>query len=355
MKTTKLYGRFYTSDPQEIGQFEKEWAENLCKEIENTSPYPYNLVINVTWFFEKGDTVNHWLSEFPGPADTKIWLCGSIDSAIWIKTQDWYNELQDKGYEISIVGFSDEHWHSWFPYWLYKHNKDIDIRLNQNPKYLYLSYNRKPRDHRIELIKNIIDDNLLERGYVTFEKGMFAEIDNKTANTELGYYSNLLKTQPENYIKGEDTRYTRPEDLTSLGNLEIWNNSYLVISSESEKYDLYHLSEKTWKPILGLRPFVLNSNHTTSVVLKKLGFYAPSDLFEDSSLDECSISSIISLIKKLYSFEPEKLFELYKKQLSMLEHNRSRFLEIAEGDRSKILNWAQQKNSFASVWIRTLS
>lgn len=343
MNITKLYGRFYTSDPQEIGQFEKEWAESLCKEIENTSTHPYNLVINITWFFEKREDVNQWLSDFPGPAQTKIWLCGSIDSAIWIKTQDWYTELQNKGYEISIVGFSDEHWHSWFPYWLYKHNKHIDIRLNNTPKYLYLSYNRKPRDHRIEFVKSLIDNKLIDRGYITFEKGMFPEIDNMTANTESDYYTNLIKNQPENYIRGEDVRYSRPEDLTSLGNIDIWNNSYLVISSESEKYDLYHLSEKTWKPILGLRPFVLNSNHTTNEVLKKLGFCIPSDLFEDNDLDNCSVDSVVNLIKKLYNLQSEELYELYKKQLPMLEHNRSRFIDIAEGDRTKILNWSQQK------------
>lgn len=345
MKQIKILGNFYRADPKDIRTHENEWVENLAIEIHHTSPYPKNLVVNITWFFDQQyDDVMDWLKYNGDPKNTKIWLCGSVDSLNWIKqnhNKNFYGDLKDQKYSISLVGFTDEHWHSWFPYWLYKHNKTLDVPLAQHPKYLYLSYNRKPRDHRKELVEKLIDNNLLDRGYVTFEKGYFPAIDDKDTSSDWEHFHNLMKVHPENYVRGHDERYSRPEDLTSLGNLDIWNDSYMVIVSESETHDPYHVSEKTWKPILGQRPFVLNSHPSAAYVLKRLGFYIPSDLFDDKNLDNCNVDSIIDLIKRLYAMSPEELFLLYKKQYHMLEHNRKKFLSIANGDRTKILNWVQ--------------
>lgn len=345
MKQIKILGNFYKADPKDIRTFEKEWVQNLAIEIHTLSPYQKNLVVNCTWFFdEQYDEVMQWLKYEEDPTNTKIWLCGSVDSLNWIKhshTKHFYSDLISQGYNISLVGFTDEHWHSWFPYWLYKQNSNVDVPLVQNPKYLYLSYNRKPREHRKKLVTKLIENKLIERGHVTFEKGHFPVIDNKTTDSDWVYFHNFMVDQPDNYRGPADDRFSRPEDLTTLGDLNIWNNTYMVIVSESEIYDPYHITEKTWKPIIGQRPFVLNSNNTVVEVLKRLGFYTPAELFDYKNLDDCKPDSIINLLQKLYKLSPEELLSLYKKQYPMIEHNRKRFLAIANGDRTKILNWVQ--------------
>jgi hypothetical protein len=341
MNGIKIYGNFYLGSPRELETYERNWINCLAQEISLTSKHKHNIIVNITWFEFTKETVFGWIEEFSNVSDTKLWLCGSIDSAYWIKSQEFYQLAKDKGYEISIVGFSDEHWYSWFPSWLFKHNSNVEFTLNENPKYLFLSYNRKPREHRINLIKTLIDSNLSDRGYITFEKNIFPEIDIKTGPTESDYYKNIFSMQPDNYITGEDTRYSRPEDLISVGNLKIWSDSYLIISSESEVHDPYHITEKTWKPIMGLRPFVLNSNPSVAYVLKKLGFFTPAELFNDNTLDECNIKGIVSLIEKLYNLSSSELYSLWNKQLPMLEHNRNRFIKMANDDSGKILNWAQ--------------
>lgn len=345
MKQIKILGNMYCADPKDIRTFEKEWVENLAMEIYSTSPYKKNLLVNITWFFdEQYNDVVEWLKYNGNPNDTKIWLCGSVDSLDWIKrTEDKpiYKTCTDQGYEITLIGFTDEHWHSWFPYWLYKHNKNLDVPLVQEPKYLFLSYNRKPRDHRKELVEKLVSNDLLDRGYVTFEKGYFPVIDERTTNDDWVYFNNLMKNNLHNYSVGADNRFTRPEDLTSVGDLEIWNNTYLVIVSESEIHDPYHVSEKTWKPILGQRPFVLNSHPSVVYVLKKLGFYIPSELFDDENLDNCNTDSIVNLIKNLSNMSSSELLSLYQRQYHMIEHNRKRFLSIANGNRNRILHWAQ--------------
>lgn len=345
MKQIKILGNSYNADPKDIRTFEKEWIDNLAMEIYYTSPFMKNLLVNITWFFDdQYNQVNEWIKYNADPSDTKIWLCGSVDSLHWIKQNTdnpIYQESLDKGFQVALVGFTDENWHSWFPYWLYKHNKNLDVPLTTNPKYLYLSYNRKPRDHRKLLVEKLIDNNLLNRGHVTFEEGHFPIIDNNTTQNDWTYFNNLMEKNKDNYCRNADERYSRPEDLTSIGQPIIWDNSYLVIVSESEIHDPYHVSEKTWKPILGQRPYVLNSHPSVVYVLKKLGFYVPSDLFEDKSLDNCDTDSIITLIKKLYDMSGDELLELYQKQYPMIEHNYKKFVSIANGDRQKILNWVQ--------------
>lgn len=345
MRQIKILGNVYRADPKDIRTFEKEWIDNLALEIYSTSPFQKNLLVNITWFFdEQYSQVVEWIKYNADPSTTKIWLCGSVDSLNWIKqtaNNNIYKTCIEQGYQVSLVGFIDEHWHSWFPYWLYKHNKNLDVPLITKPKYLYLSYNRKPRDHRKDLVEKLIDNNLLERGHVTFETGYFPVIDNNTNNSDWIHFENIMKNNIENYNHNPDNRYSRPEDLTSLGDPDIWNNNYLVIASESEIHDPYHISEKTWKPILGQRPFVLNSHPSVVHVLKKLGFYVPSDLFEDKSLDRCDIASIVQLIKKLYEMASEELLILYSKQYPMIEHNKNKFISIASGDRRKILHWSQ--------------
>jgi hypothetical protein len=59
---------------------------------------------------------------------------------------------------------------------------------------------------------------------------------------------------------GLDMSFGIPHDIHSLGNLDIWQQHFLNVVGETEfmHWDNMFISEKTWKPILGLRPFVIN-------------------------------------------------------------------------------------------------
>jgi hypothetical protein len=343
MKQVIFMGRLYTCDPQDIYLYEQQWVDNLKNEIQNTSPYQFNYLINITWIDrDQQDYWINWIDEAHAPNNCKIWISGSIDSVEWITNSNFYKTLEQRGYEVTTIGYSKHHWHSWFPYYLYDKNQTINTTL-QNIKYLYLNYNRKPKHHRFLLVDKLRDHNLLHLGYVTFQQGYYSMLDELTGNTELNFHDEKVKSEPDLYIKPKDLKYSRPEDVSSLGNLDIWNNTYLIIVSETEFYDPYHLSEKTWKPIIGSRPFVLNGNYTMTSVLKKLGFYTPSMLFDNEDLDSCSADSIIELLQYLKTLNNEQLMNLYNKQLPMIEYNYKRFVEIATGDRTKILNWSQSK------------
>lgn len=344
MQQVMLHGRLYTCHPKDMGTYEREWLINLYSEISLKSTFPKNHLINLTWInLEKDKQDFEFYTNQDDPANTKIWVSGSVDGMYLTHSFKFYNNLLERGYTISTVGFSEEHWNSWFPYWVHKHNIDSDVTL-KDIKFLYLSYNRKPHQHRHLLVQNLIQHNLLDLGHVTFEKGIFPQIDVRTAQSELEYYSNILQTQPyfhKVYEQDLDLRFSRPEDATTLGNLDIWNSCYLNIISETTNEDPYQITEKTYKPIIGLRPFILNGHSNVYNVLQKLGFYTTKDFFDDFSLCDGSVESIIRLLNNLRTLSKTELHELYLKQLPLLKANRKRLIEICNLDRRQVLDWPQ--------------
>lgn len=334
---------YYSSDPKQVGIMERDWLNNLKKEIALTSEFQHNIVINLTWFkagWDETEPLRNLVGSLGSKEQVKLWFVGSVDGNYWI-TYHWiepYNHFKKEGYTIQFVGYADDHWHSWYPEWFISNNLRVDtndIMLSNPPSYLYLSYNRKPRIHREWLVNGLIKNNLLDKGWVTFEKGHYPEIDALSGNTDQDKH-------------GVDTRFSRPEDITSLGDLDIWRNSFIIIVSETDHDDPWQFSEKTWKPIFGLRPFLINGHKDLYKILDKLGFYTPKDLFKNNDLD-CHYNSVIEQIKSLYNKTPSELYKLWENQYEMLLYNRQRMFEIADSDPTKILNWPQAKEKPHSV------
>jgi hypothetical protein len=329
---------YYTNDPKELGTFEREWLNSLKKEITQQSPYQHNVLVNLTWFNANWDNAKPLIDlveKLGTEKEVKIWYAGSIDGNYWITYPNmrFYHYLKGKGYTSSFVGFSDEHWNSWLPAWFIDNNLKVDtnsLMLNKQPKNLYLSYNRKPRIHREWLVNSLVENNVLDRGWVTFERGHYPDIDNKTGTTDQDKHSS-------------DVRFTRPEDICSIGDLDKWRDSYMVIVSETDHDDPWQLSEKTWKPIFGMRPFLINGGRELYKILEKLDLYTPKDLFKNVELD-CHYESVVKQIQALYNKTPEELYELWESQFEMLLYNRQRMFEIANCDPEKILNWPQAKS-----------
>ena len=329
---------YYSSEPTAIGMFEREWLNSLKKEIVDTSEYEHNVLVNLTWFranWDETEALRELVTGLGPKEHVKIWFAGTIDGNHWITHDNFpfYHYFVDQGYTISFVGFSDEHWHSWFPQWFVDTNLRTDMNelmLNKEPSNLYLAYNRKPTIHRVWLMDELVKHNLMDRGWITFEHGHYPMIDAKTGETDQNKHT-------------ADLRFSRPEDICSLGDLAKWRDSYLIVVSETDHDDPYQLSEKTWKPIFGMRPFLINGRREVYKVLEKLGLYTAKDFFKDSTLD-CHYESVAKQIQVLYEKTPEELYRLWEDQYEMLLYNRRRMFEIANCDPEKILNWPQAKS-----------
>jgi hypothetical protein len=311
----EFYGVYYTAEPKVLGEYEQKYIQNLKDRIYDMGQYESNLIVNLTWLEPNDAELIGWINKHAFPKSTKIYFTGFIDGVSWFFSSSLYQLLEKTNIPMEFVGFHPTNWKTFLPILMHQYTED-ELALDTNPLYTFLSYNRKPRPHRYTIIKMLIDNNLIDKSYITFEKGNFSIIDERTGQTD-------------QELHNSDLRYSRPEDLFTLGNMDIWSKSYSILVSETEVTDPWQLSEKTWKPILGLRPFVHNANNQLYKTLNKLNLYTPADLFKNSELNKADPLTLIDHFKWLDEKTPQELYDMWCSQYFMLKHNRNRFLELA--------------------------
>ena len=102
------------------------------------------------------------------------------------------------------------------------------------------------------------------------------------------------------------------------------------------------ITEKTWKPIIGLRPFVLNGQTKIYQYLRDHGFHTFNHYWPHIKIEELSEfevhDSLIEVIKFLSTLSNTTLLEMYSDMLPALKHNRNRFFEFAQEQKYKIEN-----------------
>jgi hypothetical protein len=331
------YGRHYTAT-WAIECKEREWLRSVKIDIFKHSRSPINLLINLTWILidpeTEGAQLEEWIRMQGSPTTVAVWLAGSIDGCEWFTHSAVYQWMIDSGYRVEIVGFGPDHWHSWMPRWFWEGGVDAisvdELLLDTSPEYTYLSYNRKPRWQREQLVEGLIARGLVsDRSWVTYESGRFPLVDQLTGATDAELHSS-------------DDRFSRPEDLASLGDLSLWRGSYCIVVTETEYTDPWQITEKTWKPIVGLRAFLTVGDPGVTDVLRRLGFYTSQDFFPEFNTAG-SIESAQDQIAQLMTLTPSQLHARWLDQLPQLEHNRARFIELAISEDPARLGWSQSQ------------
>ena len=183
---------------------------------------------------------------------------------------------------------------------------------------IYLCYNRKPTFHRTRLYQQFEKHGQLTKGIFTLgnqdpTKVILMNKDKKTlpfANTNMHGNLNI------------------PNDTLSLGPLDAWNSSFLVIVTETDhnmNTAVPFLSEKIWKPLIGMRPFVCLGDKGTIKSLKEAGFETFNECFGFDK-DDLTVDDITELVKNYKG----DLLQDYNKLHPMLLKNRKRFFEYAD-------------------------
>jgi hypothetical protein len=113
---------------------------------------------------------------------------------------------------------------------------------------------------------------------------------------------------------------------------DMYLNTWVSVVSESTFFEYEHsvfISEKTFKPIACLQPFIIVGSKGTLKYLRKLG-YRTFDGFIDESYDDCEdtdrIPAVINAIKKIQAI-PDKT-AWYESMRDILEHNQKMLLDI---------------------------
>jgi hypothetical protein len=213
----------------------------------------------------------------------------------------------------------------------------------------FLSFNRAPRSHRILLytiIKAHPEINNIKISMGSYDK---IGVDNKNINIE-----SILTELGENYINTYNSLdFSKPieidvnidNSMAGFVNMDLQRKTFCNIVTETlfEDNQLF-LSEKTFKPIYCLQPFILVGNKNLINELHNMG-YKTFDKWWDESYDS---NNMVSKLKKIRDI----LIQLSKYTIDELEKIRNEMQDILVHN-FKNLEERTNKNIFANYLYNT--
>lgn len=329
------------------GRYEQDYLTSLQQQIDTVYAGQRNLIINMTWFGPQFP--EHAWRDFQAlpryPKWQNVFLVAMVDPPM-LNSDQIQNLRHDLGDpEIYCLGNFDGPWHFNFFAPVLRDNffryRDQDI-YPRRFDYAFINYNRKPRQHRVALVRELHRRALQHLGIITL--GRPNRIYDKDETNDL-FLSIGQRTEDYrsagHWFQGED-EFGIPHDVLSLHCLDLWQRHFLYVVSATEfnVWDPIFVSETQFKPMLGLRPFVINGNVRTYQWLEHHGFrtfeqYWPHlDLRDESKVHH----NICDLVQYLGDLGAEGLHDLYQQMLPDILHNRSRFWQFALEQGHKIHN-----------------
>lgn len=202
-----------------------------------------------------------------------------------------------------------------------------DYLAPPNFKKAYMCLNRKPHNHRLFLVNLLEKKNLIDYGYVSIFRGKQSLKLNEThiPNINLGQNAVVDDIDINN-------------DILSLGDISNWNSHFLNIVTETTVHTDMFISEKTWKPIIGQRPFLILGDYNIYNYLKDIDIDTFDDLFGQWYNDYNWEHRAISIVEIVDNYKNEDFKKIYKKIKHRLIKNRIRFIEYVDENYEKIKN-----------------
>lgn len=213
----------------------------------------------------------------------------------------------------------------------------------------YISFNRlyaNDRSYRLNLVARLSAQDLLPHGLVSLHLDIAdygtwqQEINNP--NTKLSNDAcELIKSQIGDVLTIDRKNITGSASA-DFGHQEfdLWQSGLWHIVTETVfYYDKLHLTEKTFKPIVAQRPFMLAAAPGNLAYLRSYGFET-FDRWIDESYDSITdpdqrLQAIVDQTQRLCSMSRRDLQHMHQEMMPVLKHNFEHFY----GDfKKKIVN-----------------
>lgn len=319
---------------------EIDLIHNLRTQIDKNYVDQKNLLINTTWFGPQFDNgiYQQFLDTVNGQKFDNLFLLAAADPVFLNAEQIQQLKILSGAKFLFLCGhFDGPYQFNFYSFVIPKYFEpyDIDELWMYTADYVYICYNRKPRPHRIEMVRKLIDNGLQSCGIITLGKN--DPVFSQSQNNDL-YFT--LDETPDDYAKQGNWDlpmiYGIPHDIHSLGNMDLWRRHFLHVINETEffPWDNLFVTEKTWKPILGLRPFVINGQSTIYHWLRQQGFRTFERYWPEIDCENVHESllhnQIVLVIQKLQQLPKEVLQGIYHDMKPDLLHNRNRFFEFSK-------------------------
>jgi hypothetical protein len=346
-----IIGKTFPSDWQ-YGPEEIAILKSTAKQIDDHFPEQNNLLINTTWFGPQfaADDNTGWIQ-----VETLINQNKSFDNLFLLSVIDpMYLMSQDlekiqTGLNIQNTHYIGMHADSKFEW-----NFHSFTTAQHSPEYnesellptefnkAFLLYQRKPRPHRLEVTKRLIKENLLDFGIVTLGSNENHNYD-WTDGDEIPLVLTIDDDPADYKHNGNYNEFGGiPNDLVTLGRLDIWRSCLLNVVSETE-FDPTHprfITEKMWKPIIGLRPFLIHGQTSIYGWLRNHGFRTFNQYWSHVDVEGNADvhATTIEVLKYLSNKSADELMELYQSMLPDIRYNKTRYYEFANEQYYKMQN-----------------
>ena len=201
----------------------------------------------------------------------------------------------------------------------------------------FLSFNRLPKQHRVDLVLTLEKYNVLDKGYVSFPRqDDFWKFE--TFNGDLKSYEDSLFSKLPLEIDGVELN-EKKWSYEKFDN-KFYLDSYFQIIADNH-FDSYsdqiHLTEKVWKAITNFQPFIYIGHPNALKKLREFGFKTFEPFIDESYDDE---------------YDKDKRFKMIQEQISRLVCDRT-IEEIHDWYWSIEQDLRHNYYHFYGKWIRT--
>jgi hypothetical protein len=230
--------------------------------------------------------------------------------------------------------------------------REIDLDSNILRPYKFICLNRTMRPHRYAMAYFAVKNNLLKNNIFTFLNYFNSneiDIENQLSNFDIPiierkeYSKLILKILPYELDTHGLNEKARGEISIDNTKKEWYLKTYINIVTETSFINGRHpfISEKLWRPVTNLQPFILVGNYGTLKYIKKLGFKTFSS-FIDESYDSVydpkkRMNLIFKEIEKLNSLSIKQLHDWYYSITDILLHNLKTLQDLKNIDPYQVL------------------
>lgn len=216
--------------------------------------------------------------------------------------------------------------------------KTVKSKKDFKRPYKFLMFNRRTREHRFYSILYFHYNDLIKDMLISYDLSIenniknyypaALELFNIPKNSITPVYNDLVKNKQKMTIDINDIN--KAVGIGRNDSMEPFMNSYIhIISETSVFHSSGYLSEKTWKPIANLQPFIMMGSYRSLEVLKDMGFKTFSPFINESydliDSNEDRFIKVLEEIKRLSMIPIEELHKWYYSIQDILRHNQELF------------------------------
>lgn len=227
-----------------------------------------SVIVNSVWYNQ--DYHQQVMTELEHIQPSHVFVVAMLDPPI--ADLSWFKSL---GAEVVGVGYYPKQ--RFFDYFAaftdsFHERINADQLLDHNSiDTAYMCLNRKPHAHRVRLYQGLHNLDIVDRGFVSLG-----------GDPPTRVLANDCDGQPLAPNPGSE-HYGINNDVASLGNLDRWQRHLVNIVTETvwDTEASNFVSEKTFKPVLGLRPFLMYAANGGIQCLTSRGFEPYVSDFDD--------------------------------------------------------------------------